>query len=134
MRSASPISTFRLAAAAALLPLAGCISETTLPTADDDSATGITIAIQGKLRLDGDCLRLDDRGTSYLIVWQRGAQIDHRARPPLVSDGRGGSARVGDWVSLEGSGRHPRQFADDRKTSEIIRHCGGTIFRAYGFL
>jgi len=134
MRSALLISTCKGASAAfLLLALTGCISDKTLPTAADDSATAIVLAMTGKLRLQGDCVRLDRGDRSYLVIWSHGARVDYSTRPPLVLDGRGGSARIGDSVALEGGPRNLPLPPMSRKTAEILRHCGGPVFRAYGF-
>jgi hypothetical protein len=133
MPSTSPIWTCRRGTAAAtLLLLAGCISEKTLPTAADDGGTAIMLAMTGKLRLDGDCVRLDRGDVSYLVLWSHGARVDYGSRPPIVLDGRGGSARIGDSVALEGGPRNPAPVTS-RKTAGIISRCGGPVFRAYGF-
>ena len=134
MPSTSPISTSRRAAAAAalLLPLAGCIAETALPTVDRPYV-GIAHGPPGTLRLHGDCLRVDI-ARSFLVVWPHGAAVDHRSGRPVVHDGRGGSARIGDLVTLTGGETDSGSLPLSRKSAGIIRRCGGPIFATNGFL
>lgn len=123
-----------MAAAAFLLLLPGCISETALPTIANMRETGIAYGQVGILRLDGNCVRLETSSGRHLVVWPHGAAVDYAATPPIVTDGEGGSARIGERVMLEGARYRSRQLARSRKTAGIIRRCGGPLFVAYGIL
>lgn len=133
MPSTSLIWTFRgLGASAGALLLAGCIAEMAIPTVAGPG--GWAPAAAGRLRLDGTCLRLDTAGgPSFLIVWPHGARIDYGSRPPLVLDGVGGRARVGETVRLGGGPVAADALAASRKTTGIIRRCGGPLFETSGF-
>ncbi len=135
MPSTSPIWTCsRLAAAATLLLLGGCIAETALPTIANMRDTGIALGQPGILRLDGTCVRLETIRGRYLVVWPHGAALDYAVTPPLLTDGEGGSARIGERVTLEGAHYRPRQLTMSRKTAGIIRRCGGPIFVTYAIV
>lgn len=136
MPSTSPISTSKRAAAAGtlLLLLSGCIAETALPTIANLRDTGIALGQPGVLRLDGTCVRLETMRGRYLVVWPHGAAVDYAASPPIVTDGEGGSARIGERVTLEGAQYRSRELAKSRKTAGIIRRCGGPLFVTYGFV
>jgi len=133
-------STFRssaiapTAAATLLLLLAGCISETALPTIANMRDTGIAYGQVGILRLDGTCVRLETSRGRLLVVWPHGAEVDYTAAPPIVTDGEGGSARIGERVMLEGARYGSRQLIKSRKTAGIIRRCGGPLFVTYGIV
>ncbi len=117
-----------------MLVLAGCISETALPTIPNMRDAGIAYGQIGILRLEGNCVRLETSGGRHLVVWPHGAAVDYRAIPPIVTDGEGGSARIGERVMLEGARYGNRQLAKSRKTAGIIRRCGGPLFVTYGIL
>lgn len=123
----------RAAAAATLALLAGCIAETALPTFGPTSALSAA-GTSGRLRLDGTCLRLETAGgASFLVVWPHGARVDYGLKPPLVQDGAGGTARVGDIVRLSGAPASDGWAARSRKAAGIIRRCGGPLFVTHGF-
>ena len=122
------------AAAGALALLAGCIAETALPTIPHARSAGVAHGRPGILRLDGTCVRLETTSKHYLVVWPHGAALDYSASPPAVTDGQGGSARIGERVTLEGAEYARRSFPTSRKTAGIIRRCGGSLFVSYGFV
>jgi hypothetical protein len=115
-----------------LLLLPGCIGETAVPTVAQPYA-GLAHGPPGTLRLDGNCLRVDI-ARSFLVVWPHGASVDYGSDPPIVQDGRGGSARVGDLVTLTGGETDSGSLALSRKSAGIVRRCGGPIFATNGFL
>ena len=134
MPSTSPISTCRRAAAAAtLLLLSGCISETALPTVYQPGLPVIAYGPPGTLRLHGSCLRLDI-ARSFLVVWPHGARVEYGSQPAIIHDGRGGVARLGDTVTLVGWETDSGSLVLSRKTAGIIRRCGGPLFVTHGFL
>ena len=117
-----------------MLLLPGRISETALPTIPNMRDTGIAYGQVGVLRLDGTCVRLETPQGPLLVVWPHGAAVDYTATPPIVTDGEGGSDRIGERVSLEGARYQSRHLAMSRKTAGIIRRCGGPLFVTYGIL
>jgi hypothetical protein len=86
------------------------------------------------LRVDGTCVRLETTGGTFLVVWPHGAAVDYSASPPTVSDGQGGSVRIGERVALGGAEYRRHQLTTSRKTGGIIRRCGGPLFVAYAIL
>jgi hypothetical protein len=133
MPSTSPIWTCsRTGAAAFLLLPVGCIAETALPSIANMRETGIALVRPGILRMDGNCVRLETMRGRYLVVWPHGASVDYSATPPVVTDGEGASARIGERVTLEGAHYRSRELTMSRKTAGIIRRCGGQIFVTYG--
>ena len=95
---------------------------------------GTALGQPGTLRLDGTCVRLETIRGRYLVVWPHGAGVDYAATPPIVNDGEGKSARIGERVTLEGAHYPSRQLPMSRKTAGIIRRCGGPLFVTYGIV
>jgi hypothetical protein len=67
-------------------------------------------------------------------VWRHGAAVNYAATPPIVADGEGKSARIGERVALGGAHYSSRQLTASRKAAGIIRRCGGPLFVTYGIL